>query len=113
MTEGTVAQETTKEGWENYEIALGSNIKTLTTMMREKWIGYLPFCVDNNDAKFVVNYGMKNKKLRTPEEMTDDDFRIALCPSVIKVTNELRTRSQTSMKTQWESKWDMTNLMCD
>ena len=66
-------------------------------------MGEVPFCSDD-DVSYVLDWCVSNKEILKPENMTESDFKNELRPLVTKATNELRTRAQTAMKTQWESK---------
>ena len=103
MNSNETLEQTTKEGWENYRKAKRMYRKTLTDLIREKFMGEVPFCSDD-DVSYVLDWCVSNKEILKPENMTESDFKNELRPLVTKATNELRTRAQTAMKTQWESK---------
>lgn len=103
MNSNETLEQTTKEGWENYRKAKRMYRKTVTDLIREKFMGEVPFCSDE-DVSYVLDWCVSNKEILKPENMTESDFKNELRPLVTKATNELRTRAQTAMKTQWESK---------
>ena len=105
MIIGGVNGETTKSGIDDFKKNKKKHKDNLHFVLKTYLMGYMPFCMDDEDGVEAVSICMAKARMDCPPGMLLFDYKQNCIPLLYQAQSQLRNRAESAMKEKYESEF--------